>query len=129
MTSVVLDASALLALVLDEPGGPRVRTKLPDSALSVVNLAEVVGYYARMGSDPESLRRELREFEVAIYDLDEEFAYMIGLLRPLTEPAGLSLADRACLALAKRLGVPALTSDKQWAAVADAAGVEVQLIR
>jgi ribonuclease VapC len=129
VTSVVLDASALLALVLDEPGGPRVRTELPDSALSVVNLAEVVGYYARMGSDPESLRRELREFEVQVYDLDENLAYAIGLLRPLTEAAGLSLADRACLALARRLGVPALTSDRQWATVADAVGVEVRLIR
>lgn len=60
---------------------------------------------------------------------DAALAHDIGMLVPATRAAGLSLGDRACLALARRLGVPALTAERRWAEVAGVAGVEVRLIR
>lgn len=60
---------------------------------------------------------------------DAALAHDIGMLVPATRAAGLSLGDRACLALARRLGVTALTAERRWADVAGVAGVEVRLIR
>jgi PIN domain nuclease of toxin-antitoxin system len=61
--------------------------------------------------------------------LDEELAFIAGLMLPATVPAGLSFGDRACLALANKLGVRALTADRAWQRIGVAVGVEVELIR
>lgn len=129
MPSVVLDASALLALLLDEPGAEAVRPVLADAAMSTVNLAEVVGHYARNGVAREQVLEVLAPLPVEHMAPDAALAHDIGLLVPATRAAGLSLGDRACLALARRLGAPALTAERRWADVAGAAGVEVRLIR
>jgi ribonuclease VapC len=129
MASVVLDASALLALLLDEPGAEAVRAVLPGSAMSTVNLAEVVGHYARNGVARERIAEVLSPLPVEHVPTDTALAYDTGLLIAATRSAGLSLGDRACLALARRLGVPALTAERRWADVAEAAGVEVRLLR
>ena len=129
MTLAVLDASALLALLLEEPGADRVRAVITDAAMSTVNLAEVVGYLARKGTTEADIRTMTDDIRVALVPFDEGLAYATGLYLPTTRPAGLSLGDRACLALAERLAVRAQTTDRSWSRVAAAIGVEVELIR
>lgn len=129
MTSVVLDASALLALLLEEKGAELVQSLLPDAAMTTVNLAEVVGHLARNGAATEDIHAILDLLPIELVPLDEDLAYRAGLLTPITKAAGLSFGDRSCLALAQRTGLRAITADRQWKAVASAAGVEVELIR
>jgi ribonuclease VapC len=71
----------------------------------------------------------LRPLPMAIVEADQALATTAGRLRAATAEAALSLGDRFCLALARRDGLPALTADKQWHTVADAAGVAVTVIR
>jgi ribonuclease VapC len=129
MIVAVLDASALLALLLGEPGKEKVREVLAESAISVVNFGEVAGLLARSGMPPTSIRQVLDPLPSERVAMDEELAYAVGFLLPVTKSAGLSFGDRACLALALRLGVRALTADKNWSGVASAAGVTIELIR
>ncbi|MFI4983357.1 MAG: type II toxin-antitoxin system VapC family toxin [Nevskiales bacterium] len=129
MTSAVLDASALIALLRDEPGSEQVAAMLEDAAMTTVNIAEVVGHYARAGADATAIEDMLSPLPVELIGFDETLAYQAGLMLPATKAAGLSLADRACLALARQLGVPALTADRAWPAVAARLDVMVQLIR
>ena len=125
--SVVLDASAALALLKHEPGGDAVRAHVPGAAISAVNVAEVVDKLSATGLDEDKVREFVFTLGAEIVPFDEEFAFATGMLRPLTRHAGLSLGDRACLALAKRLVLPALTADRSWTALD--VGVEVRLIR
>jgi PIN domain nuclease of toxin-antitoxin system len=126
---IVLDASALLAMLRGEPGGNAVAESLDNSAMLTVNLAEVVGFYARRGSGEGETRRLLTALPTQIYDLDADLAYTVGLLVPMTMKAGLSFGDRACLSLARRLRTKAMTADRSWSRIAQAVGVEVELIR
>ena len=129
----VLDASALLAVLHREKGAPVVITAIADgAAIGVVNLAEVLSRLAEDGKNPQHALTKLCETEgprraLAIEPLTTADCVAAARLRPTTKPQGLSLADRACLTLAKRLGVPVLTADRAWAH-ADT-GAEVQLIR
>ncbi len=129
MTEAVLDASALVALLRGEPGGIRVENALAESAMTTVNFAEVIGHFARKGASEAEIRSMLDPLPFARVPLDDELAYQAGILLPVTRSAGLSLGDRACLALARRLGVPALTADRAWRTIAEQAGVRVELIR
>jgi PIN domain nuclease of toxin-antitoxin system len=112
---VVLDASALLALLLEEPGGERVEKALQASAMTSVNLAEVVSHYAKRGASRAAITMLLGELPVEIVPVDLELSYDAGVLRPLT--------------LARRLNLPALTAERRWPEIADAAGVRVERIR
>jgi ribonuclease VapC len=129
VTVAVLDASALLAMLRGEPGGSRVAAVLDDSAISVINLGEVIGHYARIGAPAPEIHRMLDPLPVQRVPFDEDFAYSVGLLLPATRAAGLSFADRACLALARRFGVKALTADRVWSRIATAVQVEIEMIR
>jgi ribonuclease VapC len=130
----VLDASAVLALLNDEEGSEVVTDAIADgAAISVVNLAEVLSKVAERGDDPATAAAELRKAEgskraLTIEPLTAADCVALARLRPITKRRGLSLADRACLALSERLGVPALTTDEAWEDVPDL-GVEVRLIR
>ncbi|WP_038058605.1 type II toxin-antitoxin system VapC family toxin [Thermus amyloliquefaciens] len=129
----VLDASALLALLLDEPGAARVEAVLAEgAAISAVNLAEVFSKQAERGYAPEAVREELvreglLDRVLQVFPFTEEDAVEAARLRPLTRPLGLSLGDRACLALARRLNLPALTADATWEGLA--VGVRVEVVR
>ena len=125
----VLDASAVLAALNDEPGADRVADTLDDAVISAVNLAEVAAGLLRGGNRAIQVRAVLHALGCNVIPVDEEMAIDAGLLRTVTDPAGLSLGDRFCLALARRLDVPALTTDRQWLKVANAADVTVELIR
>ena len=126
--SSVLDASALLALVFREPGMNRVDDALRDGAVILaVNLAEVVTRMLEKSFSEPDMQRTLDALELTVVPFDEELAYRAGLLRQATRQAGLSLGDRACLALAEQLGVPALTSDRAWARLQ--IGIQIAVIR
>ncbi len=129
MTVAVLDASALLALLRQEPGAEKVREVLSDAAMSAVNLAEVAGYLARNGATLAEIAEALSPLPIERIPFGEEDAYDTAMLVTATRAAGLSLGDRACLALAKRLSLPALTADRSWSSVASAVGVRVDVIR
>lgn len=129
MTAYVLDASALLALLRGEPGGVRVGQVLTDAAMTTVNLAEVIGHFARNGGLEADIHEILDPLPITRMPFDDELAYQTGILLPMTRSAGLSLGDRGCLALARRMSVPALTADRAWLAIAIPVGVRVELIR
>lgn len=129
----VLDASALLAHLRDEPGADVVAEAIASGAvISTVNLAEVFSRVADRGGDPAKLAAELTQSglldgAITVEPFTAADAIDVGRLRPLTRDAGLSLGDRACLALARRLDAPALTADTDWQGVAH--GVELRPIR
>lgn len=136
MNEPVLDASALLAYLNAEPGADTVEEALGAGArVGAVNWAEVLSKVAEKSGAPEALEDQLERSGILgqalkVVPLTQEDALIVGKLRPRTKDAGLSLADRACLALAIRLSVPALTTDQAWAALdAEALGVEVRLVR
>jgi PIN domain nuclease of toxin-antitoxin system len=133
LVTAALDASALLAVLRQEDGAPAVVEAIAQgAAISVVNWAEVLSTLAMEGSDPELSAALLRKAEgsrraLSIEPLTAADCIEVARLRPITKAQGLSLADRACLALAARLGVPALTADRAWARAEVEA--EVTLIR
>src|SRR3954468_13135850 len=126
---IVLDASAVLAALLDEPGARRVGEALDAAVISAVNLAEIAAALVRNGAGEAEARAVLQALALTVVPADEALAIDAGLMRPITDRAGLSLGDRFCLALARRLGAPALTADRKWSEVAEALGVEVEMIR
>jgi PIN domain nuclease of toxin-antitoxin system len=109
----VLDASALLAILNQEPRARPWEGSLPDADLSAVNLSEVVAKLADVGMNERELREGL-DLGMTVVPFDAAMAYEAGLLRPKTRALGLSLGDRACLALAIRTGLPVLTADRAW---------------
>ena len=129
MTRVALDASALLAMLLGEPGGEKVRAVLEGALLCTVNLAEIVSHYAKLGASRPDIEAMLQPLPIQVVPVDAALSYEAGMLRPLTLPGGLSLGDRYCLALAKREGIAALTAERRWPDIAVAADVTVDLIR
>jgi ribonuclease VapC len=129
VTGVTLDASALLAMLLDEPGGKKVKAALDGALLCAVNLAEIVSYYAKPGASRPDIEAILQPLPIRVVPVDAALSYEAGMLRPLTLPGRLSMDDRYCLALAKRAGAPALTAERRWPDIAAAADVRVALIR
>ena len=129
MTNCVLDASALLALLLGEPGAEKVRAVLDGALIGAVNLAEIVSHYAKLGASRSDIEAMLTPLPVRFVPVDIALSYEAGMLRPLTLPGVLSLGDRYCLALARREQVPAMTAERRWPDIAGAAGVKVELIR
>lgn len=126
---LVLDASALLALLRDEPGAEKVARGIASARISSVNYAEVVSHFIHAGMPADQVDAMLRPLPMTIVDTDQGLATIAGHLRKATAKAGLSLGDRFCLALARRDGLPAITADKQWRTVAQAVGVTVTVIR
>jgi len=116
----VLDASALLAYLNDEAGAEVVEDSLvKGAAISAVNLAEVLSKLADAGEDPQDVsdnlkRRGLLGGRLVVSPLDSDDAVVIAGLHRTTRAHGLSLGDRACLGLALRLRVPAVTADRAW---------------
>ena len=127
MDNVVLDASAALAVFKREPGDDMVRGYIPGALMSAVNVAEVVGKFTGSGMAEAEVRAAIATLGVEILNFDEEHAFATGMLGPLTRKWGLSLADRACLTLARTQRAAVLTADRSWAELD--IGVEVVLIR
>ncbi len=113
-SEAVLDASALLALLLDEKGAEATARALDEgqAVVSAANLAEVVTRLALLGNAPKSIREALGPMKLRVIDVDEELAYRAGLMAPEAKPLGLSLGDRLCLATAERMKATVLTTDR-----------------
>jgi ribonuclease VapC len=120
LPSTVLDASALLAYLHDEQGAEVVADAIAaGSAISAVNLAEVLSRTANRDGGPDRVVRQmidggLLHGAISVEPFTDEDAIEVARLHPETRSQGLSLGDRACLALARRLSLPALTADTAW---------------
>ncbi len=129
----VLDASAMLAYLANETGADVVADSIAGGAtLSAVNLAEALSTLAVRGSAPatvvaELTSRGLLDGAITVEPFTAADSIEAARLRPLTRSAGLSLADRACLALARRISTPVLTADHAWTGLT--LDVDVRLIR
>jgi PIN domain nuclease of toxin-antitoxin system len=123
----VLDASSLLALLHGERGAETVEPLVEGSAISTVNWSEVHQRSIARGVDVMGLRGDVEALGVELVPFDAEDAERAAEYWPVTRDTGLSLGDRACLALAFRLGLPAVTADRAWAELD--LGVQVQAIR
>ena len=126
---VVLDASAVLALLFEEPGAELVRAHLRTGMIGAANLAEVLAKLSDHGLPASEAARAVAILGLEVAPMTEAQAQRSAELRPVTRTAGLSLGDRACLALAAELGASAVTADRGWAGIAEATGVSVQVIR
>ena len=129
MSAAVLDASAVIALVKGERGAAKVASIVADAVIGVFNHAEVVGHFVHLGAPLDEVRAILSALPMTVADADEALSWEAGALRAATAGAGLSLGDRFCLALAKRLRVPAYTAHRIWRDVAASTGVKVVVIR
>lgn len=123
----VLDASALLALLNDERGADVVATHLAAAVISAVNWSETYAILRRSGVVGEELAAGFAETGIEIVPFSADDAEAAGELALATRAAGLSLGDRACLALALRLGATAITADRAWLKVKT--GVRVICVR
>lgn len=124
---MVLDASALLALLFAEPGHEQVAAHLRGALISAVNLSEVLSRFARDGHPVTEISTTLRALPIRVVAFDEEAAQHAAALTRLVRAKGLSLGDRACLALARTHNVPALTADQAWLGLK--LNIDIRLIR
>ena len=127
MAEAVLDSSAVLAVLRGEPGAGWVAPRLATCVVSAVNYTEIISRLIDFGSAPDDAVLSARELNMQVYALDAQGAADAGALRAFIKSRGLSLGDRACLALGKRLALPVYTADRVWAELD--LGVEVVLIR
>ena len=123
----MLDSSAMLACILREPGAARVADVQANAYASAVSIAEVANKLIERDFDDTAVREIVGGLGVTVAPFDADDALQVGLWRRATRHKGLSLGDRACLALGKRLGLPVMTADRPWAELD--LGVEVVLIR
>lgn len=114
MIEYVLDASALIALLREEPGADKVKEVVSESCISAVNLAETLGKMVHYGKDLEATAYHIERLCIPVIPFDAEHAKLVASLWPRTHPAGLALGDRACLATAIHRSIPALTADAGW---------------
>ncbi len=125
--SFVFDASAVLAMIGGETGAAEVRASLDDGAISAVNFSEVLAKLVDSGYGDADALGIVDGLPLAVHPVDAAQARRAGLLRRRTRRRGLSLGDRACLALAAALDRPALTADRAWSELD--LDVEVRTIR
>lgn len=123
---VVVDSSAMLALLLGEPGAQAVGAQLDKAVIGAANFAEILGRLAEAGGDASAWSQRLRGV-IAVESVSARHAEIAAALLPVTRAAGLSLGDRLCLALALDLGAPALTCDRAWGRVSH--GADVRFVR
>jgi ribonuclease VapC len=124
---VILDASALLAFLFDESGADVVAAFLPHASLSAVNYCETLTKSVERGKPLAESVRLLTRLRLSVVAFDAELAAVTASLRPMTRPLGLSLGDRACLALGLTLNLPVVTADREWIRLN--IGVSVQCVR
>jgi ribonuclease VapC len=124
---VVLDASALIALIYQEKGQDVVEKYLPNAEISTVNFSEVAAYVIKKGIPAKEAIALLRDLSLDIIDFDESQSLLAAQLILKTSAKGLSLGDRACLALAYENKHSVLTADKIWATLD--LNIDIVLIR
>jgi PIN domain nuclease of toxin-antitoxin system len=117
MSSFVLDASAVLTLLNDEPGADEVEARLEDSMISAVNLSEVLTKLIEAGIPSKEAFETVDLLGIEVVDFNAEQALAAASLRPATRKSGLSLGDRCCLALGLQTKRQVVTADKSWTAL------------
>jgi len=127
VSEIVLDASALLAILNREPGSERWTEAVAGAKISAVNVSEVIAKLTDLGMAEDDIRRVIEPIDLDVIPFDDAAAWDAGLLRPSTRAAGLSLGDRACLALGQRTKLPVLTADQGWKSLR--IGVQIRLVR
>ncbi|MDE1147374.1 MAG: type II toxin-antitoxin system VapC family toxin [Azospirillaceae bacterium] len=127
--AVVLDASAVLALVWAEPGANVVMGELPGALITSVNFAEVLTKLSDKGWQVDAAAEAILSLGVIPVDFSNDHAMLAAQMRHVTKSAGLSLGDRACLSLGQQLRAKVLTADLAWLKVRDALGIDVVAIR
>jgi PIN domain nuclease of toxin-antitoxin system len=125
--AIVADASAVIALLIGEPFTLFDPQRLANASISAVNLSEVLARLLEIGMPKGEVEIAVARLDLRVVAFDEMHAKDTARLRSATRHAGLSLGDRACLALGNRLGCPVVTGDRAWANLD--IGVEVVLIR
>ena len=124
---IALDASALLAFLFRERGHERVGVVIETACLSAVNLSEVIGRFVRDGHDARTVLQRLTSTTIEIVPFTTADAALAASLVLQTRALGLSLGDRACLALALARRIPAVTADRTWARMH--IGIDIQIVR
>jgi PIN domain nuclease of toxin-antitoxin system len=128
MNEVVLDASAILAIVFQERGAEKLTVEImKDAVISTVNLAEVQSKLVKKGYDPEEAWEDATSLVSAAVRFTSEQAKIAGSLIAQTEKVGLSLGDRSCLALAIALKAPVYTTEQAWRELK--LGIPIHVIR
>ena len=125
--SVVLDASALLAFLHEEPGGERVSPVLEGAYVSAINWSEILQKSLQRGVNIDGMQQEFTEVGVIFEPFTPEQAETAARMFTRTCNFGLSLADRACLALAADKGARVMTADRAWRGIG--LDIEIELIR
>ncbi len=129
MATSLLDASAILAALYEEPGCSRVQEALrAGAAMSAVNAAEVSAHLRARDWTSGQVKDVFDDLGIDVLPFDRATALLSGAYRPRTHHLGLGLGDRACLATARRMRLPVLTADRVWGRV-KLRGVEVVVIR
>jgi PIN domain nuclease of toxin-antitoxin system len=114
VAEAVLDASALIAFLRREPGADRVAAVLTRSCISTVNLAEAYGKMVEYGKRLEEVAYQVERLRIPVVPFTTEHAHIAASLWKATRGVGLSLGDRACLALALQTRLPAFTTERSW---------------
>ena len=127
MIETVLDSSAVLADIHNEPGAEAVRVAIPNACISAVNFAEVITKLVEAGLPDFEIRSIAEQLRLKVEPADQATATQVGMLHAKTRGTGVSLGDRFCLVLAEQMGLPVLTSDRRWAQLD--LGVDIRLIR
>ena len=128
MRRYLLDASAILAFMSHETGADKVRAVIQagQAGVTAINISEVAAKLVSRGLSSGDAEFQCRSMGLAILEVEDGIAFAAAALVPFTQPLGLSLGDRVCLATAARDACIAMTADKAWANVP---GVNVELIR
>ena len=124
---IVVDASAVIALLVGEPFTQFDPRHLPNASISAVNLSEVLARLQEIGMPESDVAGAVARLNLRVVAFDEPQARAAARLRSVTRHIGLSLGDRACLALGDRLGCPVVTADRVWASLD--VGIEIVVIR
>jgi ribonuclease VapC len=128
VSKIVLDASAMLAVLNREPGSEKLTVEmLSNAAASTVNLAEVQTKLVSRGGDPDEAWEDVLSIIQIFVPFTAEQAKTAGELVAQTRALGLSLGDRACLALGAELNAPVYTTDRYWKNLR--IGVRIHVIR
>ena len=128
MAAVVFDASAIIALLRNEPGAEAVAAHIGDGLISAVNLQEVVMSLLRRGAPLDAARTMIEALHLDVRPHSAEDAFSAAALHAATAAFGSGVGDRSCIALAIAENLPALTADKDWSRIA-VPGLKVMLVR
>ena len=127
MSAIVFDSSVVIAILKQSPGFSTAESSISDALISTVNMSEVATYLARNSVPKDTIQEVLASFPIQVVPFEESLAIQTGCLYSSCKHLGLSLGDRACLALAMSRKMPVLTADRVWSKLD--LGISIQVLR